>query len=616
MNKYTLTIGLEIHAELATKTKMFCNSRNDTNELRPNTNVCPICLGYPGTLPVINKEAVRSVLRLGVALGGEMADYTEFDRKNYFYPDIPKGYQISQYKHPLVKGGELFGVKLTRIHLEEDTAKSTHPSTALGASDQGSSLLDFNRAGVPLMELVTEPVIKSGEQAMDFAKEFQLLLQYLGVSSANMEKGEMRVEANISVAPRSLNGADGTQKVAEDGFLYKDLTYKIRGVLFDVRKKLGLGHKEQIYHSALEIELENAGLSFESKKNLPISYGDKKIGVYQPDFIIENKVLIELKALPKIAKQQEEQLWSYLKGCDYKLALLVNFGSGDLEIKRVVYDSARSASVRRESAVPLGTKVEVKNINSFRAVGKAIDFEFSRQVTLLEKGEPVVQETRGWDENKEVTFSQRLKESAHDYRYFPDPDLPKLFISQVPEFARTVLARSLPELPWQKRGRYERDFGLKEGDIEIYVRAPEWGELLESAAAILKEPTLIQLASNYITSDLKILIPAENLAEVIRMVSEGVVSSRGAKDILKIVQEKGGEPRAIAKEKNLMQESDRAVLKKVVEEVLSATRTGGSANPDGGKDLNINYLVGLAMKKTNNRANPVILQELLTNLRV
>src|SRR3989344_2824978 len=197
MSDYTLTVGLEIHVELATRTKMFCNSRNDSNEKRPNVNICPVCMGYPGTLPVINQDAVGKVLRLGVALDGEIADYTEFDRKNYFYPDIPKGYQISQYKNPLVTGGELAGVTLTRVHLEEDTAKSIH-------NDKGESLLDFNRAGVPLMELVTEPVIHDAQTAARFAKELQLLLVYLGIAHANMEKGEMRVEANISVSKDQL----------------------------------------------------------------------------------------------------------------------------------------------------------------------------------------------------------------------------------------------------------------------------------------------------------------------------------------------------------------------------------------------------------------------------
>src|SRR3989338_6724623 len=194
--EYTVTVGLEVHAELKTKTKVFCNSKNDSNEVRPNVNICPICMGHPGVLPILNREAILLILRVGAAVSGTFANYTEFDRKNYFYPDIPKGYQISQYAYPLVRGGSLGGVALTRIHLEEDTARSVHA--------EGKSLIDFNRAGVPLMELVTEPVIHTAEEAGAFARELQLLLRYLGAGEANMEKGEMRVEANISV------GKDGT----------------------------------------------------------------------------------------------------------------------------------------------------------------------------------------------------------------------------------------------------------------------------------------------------------------------------------------------------------------------------------------------------------------------
>src|SRR3989338_6465045 len=191
--KYQATIGLEIHAELRTKTKMFCNSKNDSDEKSPNTNICPVCTGHPGTLPVINEEAVRLVQRVGLALGGEAQKQSRFDRKNYFYPDLPKGYQISQYQHPLVLGGELRGIRITRVHLEEDTARSLHDATA------DSSLVDFNRSGVPLMELVTEPDITSVQQARAFAEELQLILQYIGASDANMEKGQMRCEANVSI---------------------------------------------------------------------------------------------------------------------------------------------------------------------------------------------------------------------------------------------------------------------------------------------------------------------------------------------------------------------------------------------------------------------------------
>ena len=443
MSNYTLTVGLEIHAELKTPTKMFCNSKNVTNETRPNSNVCPICMGYPGTLPTINKEALKSVIRLGIAVGGEVADYIEFDRKNYFYPDIPKGYQISQYKYPLVAGGVLNKVALTRIHLEEDTAKSTHTGEY--------SFLDFNRAGVPLMELVTEPVIKTAGEAADFARELQLILRYLDMSDANMEKGEMRVEANVSVS-----------------------------------------------------------------------------------------------------KDKE-----------------------------------------------LGRKVEVKNLNSFRSVERAIKYEMDRQTKLLESGAEVIQETRGWNEEKGETFSQRIKEESHDYRYFPDPDLPKLFLKEVKEFDRGVLEASLPELPHNKRSRYKKDFGIKDQDIEVYIRDDKWGGFFEEVAVVLKDHELIKLASNYITSDLKTPISIEALVEVITMISRGEISSRGAKDILKIIQENGGEPKQIAEEKNLLQINDEKALKKLITEVMTE-----NANAP------IQFLVGQAMKKSKNRANPIILQKL------
>lgn len=445
MTDYKLTVGLEIHAELNTRTKMFCGSKNDPDEKLPNVNICPVCMGHPGTLPVINREAVKSILRLGLSLGGELADYTEFDRKNYFYPDIPKGYQLSQYKYPLVKGGELFGVKITRIHLEEDTAKSTH--------DKGDhSLVDFNRAGVPLMELVTEPVIGDPETASGFAKELQLILNYLGIAEANMEKGEMRVEANISVS------TDDT----------------------------------------------------------------------------------------------------------------------------------------------LGTKVEVKNLNSFKSVERAIRFEMERHVALLERGEKVIQETRGWDEERGATFSQRLKEDSHDYRYFPDPDLPKIFISEIPEFSAESLKAALPELPSQKRGRYKKEYGLKDSDIEIYVRSPERSAFFEEVMRALGDMSAAELASNYITSELKVLVGAEDFSTVIKMINAGEISSRGAKEILKALQSGEVDARKIAEDKNVMQISDPEILGHWVEEIL--VEESGDAPRQ--------FLVGQVMKKSGGKANPVLLQEL------
>ena len=471
---YKLTVGLEIHAELKTKSKMFCGCVNSTvgSEGLPNDYTCPVCMGHPGTLPTINKEAVRSVLLVGVAVGGKLADFTEFDRKNYFYPDIPKGYQISQYKYPLVKGGSLAGVDLTRIHLEEDTARSSHDTP-------GVSLVDFNRAGVPLLELVTEPVIHSSEEAVNFAKELQLLFQYLDISDANMEKGEMRVEVNISVSK-------------DDNF---------------------------------------------------------------------------------------------------------------------------------------GTKVEVKNINSFRAAGKAIDFEWKRHISVLDRGESVVQETRGWDENKEVTFSQRSKENANDYRYFPDPDLPKLFISKIPEFSISKLKESLPELPQEKRDRFIKDLGLKSADIEIYINNKEAGDFFEAVVNEVKAlgTDAPQTASNYITSDMvgfsKSLgkdfvlgsVTKEGFVDLIKMIKEGSLSSRGAKDILKIMFEVGGAPKIIADEKGLIQKSDPEELRKIMEEIISA-------NPESvieyknGKESLLQFFVGQGMKLTKGSGNPEVLKSIALEL--
>ncbi len=455
---------------------MFCSSKNDADEERPNVNICPICMGHPGTLPVINKEAVRHVLRVGLAAGGSIADFTEFDRKNYFYPDIPKGYQISQYKYPLIAGGMIKGVQLTRIHLEEDTATSKH--------DKGDySLVDFNRAGVPLMELVTEPVIHSAKQAGDFARELQLVLQYLGASEANLEKGEMRVEANISIS-------DDPNK--------------------------------------------------------------------------------------------------------------------------------------------FGTKVEVKNLNSFRAVERAIEYEVKRMTEMLKNGEKIVQETRGWDENKQATFSQRKKEDSHDYRYFPDPDLPKLRLSEIPEFSKDVLMKDLPELPWQKRERYGKDYELKEDDVEMYVRSLSWGNYFEAVAKILQGKNeakkLIGLASNYLTSDLAGLIkkdPAnwgdlsdlaskmspDNFAELIIMLAENKVSSRGAKDILALMYN-GESALKIANDKSLLQKNDEGEIKILIEKIIT-DNPAVVADYRAGKQTALQFLVGQVMKASRGSANPGVVQNIL-----
>jgi len=461
--EYKLTVGLEVHAELSTGTKMFCSCLNNPDEKSPNVNICPVCMGHPGTLPVINKEAVKNVLRVGLALGGEIANFTEFDRKNYFYPDIPKGYQISQYKYPLVAGGSLRGVDITRVHLEEDTARSQH-------NDQTSeSLVDFNRAGVPLMELVTEPVISSAKEAGDFARELRLLLSpaYLGVSEANMEKGEMRVEANISIS--------------------KD--------------------------------------------------------------------------------------------------------SGQL-----------------------GSKVEVKNLNSFRAVERAIEFEYNRQKELLEKGESVAQETRGWDENKGVTFSQRRKELSHDYRYFPDPDLPKLYIAEIPDFAN--LAETIPELPEAKREVLVSKYGLKESDADMLVANVSLGNFFLAVTTELTDEKMYRLTANYIVSDLQALVSggaglpsANHFAVLIKMIAGGELSSRGAKDILPVLVSDNRNPKEIAEEKGLLQKNDEGELEKIVDKVI-ADNPQVVADLKAGNEKLLQFLVGQGMKESKGSANPGILAKL------
>ena len=470
--KYYLTVGLEIHAQLKTNTKMFCGCKNDPDETKPNINICPICMAHPGTLPVINKRAVENVIKVGLALSANISDFTEFDRKNYFYPDIPKGYQISQYKFPIVSGGHLARMDITRVHLEEDTANNKHK--------EDYSLIDFNRAGIPLMELVTEPhtfdtAEEAAKTATKFAKELQLILWYLDASEANMEKGEMRVEANISVS--------------------KD---------------------------------------------------------------------------PKT----------------------------------------------------LGTKVEVKNLNSFKSVERAILYETDRMVSLIETGEAskIVQETRGWDEARQSTFSQRAKESSHDYRYFPDPDLPKLQLHEV--FNLEKMRADLPELPQAKRERYKNSFGIKDEDIEVFINDRELGIWFEEVAKLLKGKELVKLASNYITSDyvglkknnpeVKLTKP-ENFAELINLVSENKISSRTAKDILAKIVVNDESPLKIATEKRLLQKSDEGALKEIVQKII-AENPEVVASYKGGKEPAIMSLVGKAIKASNGSANPQVVIKLLKEM--
>lgn len=477
---YKPTIGLEIHAELKTNSKMFCSCKNDPDEKRPNFNICPICTAQPGALPVANEDAVKKVIKTGLALNCKIASESKFDRKNYFYPDLPKGYQISQYDQPLCEKGylEIRGRKIgiTRIHLEEDTGSLMHPENA------DYSLVNLNRAGVPLMELVTEPDITSGKEAREFAQELQLILKYLGVSDADMEKGQMRVEVNISISK------------------------------------------------------------------------DKK----------------------------------------------------------------------------LGTKVEIKNLNSFKVVEKAVDFEIKRQEEVLEAGEKIVQETRGWHDKKEITFSQREKEEAHDYRYFPEPDLPPLHFDK--EYINQI-ELSMLELPEKKRERFKKEYGLEDAAIEFFVSNKDLSEYYEKVVSEFEAWTpeeevgeahkkASRMVANYLITDIQGLlagapftekefkITPENFAEFIKMIHLGEISSKSAKTVLLDMFETGNDPCVIVKEKNLKQVSDTGEIEKIVQEVISQN-SKAVEDYKNGKENAIQFLSGQVMAKTRGTANPETVRELL-----
>jgi aspartyl-tRNA(Asn)/glutamyl-tRNA(Gln) amidotransferase subunit B len=502
--QYEPTIGLEIHVELKTKTKMFCSCLNDPDEKHPNFNICPICMGHPGTLPVINRKAVEKLLRVGLALNSEVAESSKFDRKNYFYPDLPKGYQISQYDLPLCRGGYLdIGdgkkINLERTHLEEDAGRLIHPvrgrpatGTATTASGRSASngvnpegakytLVDFNRAGIPLMELVTKPDLKSGKEIEDFTKELQLILRYLDASDADMEKGQMRIEVNISV---------------------------------------------------------------------------KKAG-----------------------------------------------------------------------AKELGTKVEIKNINSVKAASAAADFEIKRQTELLEAGKKVTQETRGWDENKGATFSQRIKEGSADYRYFPEPDLPPMKFSkdQIEE-----MRLGLPELPAQRRKRFKEQYGLTDAQIEIFTLAKHLGDYFEHVASELddkgnKSKENYNKAANLLITELPprlnmrgleinelegIKITPEAFAELAFMATQKLITSAVVGVVLTEMIKTGLHPEQIVKNKNLEQVSDTDELQKAVEEVVAKNPKAVNDYGQGKKEA-LKFLVGQVMAATRGKANPQVVSGLL-----
>ncbi|MFH1894934.1 MAG: Asp-tRNA(Asn)/Glu-tRNA(Gln) amidotransferase subunit GatB, partial [Patescibacteria group bacterium] len=460
--EYKPTIGLEIHIELNTRSKMFCGCANNPDERRPNVNVCPVCMGHPGTLPVINETAVRKTIKTGLALDCQIPENSKFDRKNYFYPDLPKGYQISQYDKPLCLGGflEIDGkkIRITRVHLEEDTGSLIHKDD--------HSLVDFNRAGVPLMELVTEPDITSASQAKKFAEELHRILHYLNVSDADMEKGQMRVEVNISLS---------------------------------------------------------------------------------------------------------------------------------------------------DKAGELGTKVEIKNLNSFRSVEKGVNFEIKRQAEALEKGGKIIQETRGWDDAKGITVPQREKEEAHDYRYFPEPDLPPLRFLQDDILK---IKSEIPELPQHKRNRLKKEYELDGDTVEFFVKNKEFGEYFEKVISEFdpgltheKILSLIKLTSNYLASDLQgllagklvndanFLITAENFADFIDLIYDGKISSKIAKQVLAEMFATGADPSHIIEEKGLSQISDEGEIEKIIKEVIS-DNPKAIEDYKKGKENAFQFLIGQIMTKT------------------
>jgi aspartyl-tRNA(Asn)/glutamyl-tRNA(Gln) amidotransferase subunit B len=472
LERYEAVIGIEVHCQLKTASKMFCGCSNSYADDPPNTHVCPVCLGLPGALPVINRRAVELVLAAGAAIGAQTPEATRWDRKNYFYPDLPKGYQISQYDLPLAAHGRLtfttsdgeVTIGITRAHLEEDTAKLIHGTDEAG---RRVSLVDFNRSGAPLMEIVTDPDVRSAEGARRYGEELQALLRAIGASDADMERGQMRVEANVSIRPRG-----------ETAF---------------------------------------------------------------------------------------------------------------------------------------GTRVEVKNMNSFRSVERAVAFEIERQAAALDAGETLRQETRGWNEDRGTTYLMRSKEDSQDYRYFPEPDLPPLHVDAG---WLAAIRASLAELPADRRARYEQDLGLSPYDAAVIVGEPKATELFERARAA--SPTLDAKAiANWVTGSFLALLKtepeaadrvrADELADLVDRVARGELSGTNAKEVFAAHAADGSSVASIVEARGLRQISDRTALEAIVDEVIGA-------NPKAVDDYRagkpvLGFFVGQVMKATRGQANAAIVGE-------
>ena len=479
--EYEAVIGLETHCQLSTQTKIFSSSSTQF-QADPNTNIDPICLGLPGVLPVLNQKVLEYAVKAGLALNCQIASYSKFDRKQYFYPDLPKNYQISQYDLPIATEGwveiELVDeagnatrkkIGITRLHMEEDAGKLVH-----GGSDRlaGStySLVDYNRAGIPLVEIVSEPDIRSGLEAAEYAQEIRRIVRYLGVSDGNMQEGSLRCDVNISVRP-----------VGEEKF---------------------------------------------------------------------------------------------------------------------------------------GTKVEIKNMNSFSAIQRAIDYEIQRQITALETGEPIVQETRLWEENSQRTISMRTKEGSSDYRYFPEPDLPpiEVFPEQLEHWQS-----ELPELPVAKRHRYETELGLSAYDTRVLTEDQSIAEYFEATVAAGGDT---KQAANWVMGDLTaylkneklnvtdIGLTPEALAELITLIEEKTISGKIAKDLLPELLSQGGSPKALVEKKGLIQISDTNELEAIIEQVLTENADKVEQYRSGKTKLQ-GFFVGQIMKKTQGRADPKLTNQLL-----
>ncbi|MFC1610170.1 Asp-tRNA(Asn)/Glu-tRNA(Gln) amidotransferase subunit GatB [Myxococcota bacterium] len=465
-------IGLEVHAQLLTHSKLFCACSTRFGA-PPNSHTCEVCLGMPGVLPVLNRRAVELAARAALALGCTVHERSQWARKNYFYPDLPKGYQISQYDQPIATGGQLHidvddiskPVGITRIHIEEDAGKTIHDDPSAG----GHSCVDFNRGGVPLVEIVSEPDIRSGAEAAAYMKTLRRVLRYLAVCDGNMEQGSLRCDANVSIRPR----------------------------------------------------------------------GETK----------------------------------------------------------------------------LGTRTELKNINSFKFVQQAIDFEIDRQQEVIKSGQGVAQETRLWDANKKTTHSMRSKEEAHDYRYFPDPDLPDLVLSQ--DFLATVRA-DMPELPSQKRERYQRELALSEYDARVLTEDADVARFFEEALGAHHNPKGL---ANWVINDLlrtlkdraldELPFDSHALAELVKLIDDGTISGKIAKTVFVDMMATGEPPRVIIKSKGLEQVSDTESIEPVIDQVI-ADNPGSAEDFRAGKKKALGFLVGQVMKATRGKANPSLVNELLT----